>query len=301
MWEGQRVLLCLELGGTYMPELPEVETLTRAIRPFVESLQCVKCEVLRPNLRGPIPGEGLAKHLVGQNVAKVWRRSKSILWQTETGVVGIHLGMTGTLLYHENGTIKWPHTHVIFHFVDQDKGRHALHFVDPRRFGSIFVVSGHDVNAHPSLNRLGPEPLECEDLPIHLFKRSRGKQQAIKMFLMDSEHISGIGNIYACEALFASGIHPQISAGSLCIEDFKALSQAVISVLRRSIAAGGTTVRDFRTTDGKPGYFSQYLTVYGRAGKSCHVCGTVIENIRLGGRSSFFCPTCQSLLTSNGR
>jgi formamidopyrimidine-DNA glycosylase len=270
-----------------MPELPEVETTRRGIEPHLLGRRIVRVVVREPRLRWPIPAE-LPERLAGARVEAVTRRAKYLLLATQRGTAILHLGMSGSLRIRTADEPPGRHDHVDLVLED---GR-CLRLTDPRRFGALLWCEG-DVQAHPLLRDLGPEPLGPDFDAAYLFARSRGRRGPVKPFLMDSHVVVGVGNIYANEALFRAGIRPQKAAGSIGRDRYARLAEAVHSVLTDAIAAGGTTLRDFVASDGRPGYFAQSLAVYGRAEEACPACGRPIRTDRLGQRSTFWCPRCQ--------
>lgn len=272
-----------------MPELPEVETICRGISPLIVGLSVAEIIVREARLRILIPSD-LSASLTGRHVLAVSRRAKYLLihFDGERSLL-LHLGMSGTLLYLPEPRPFDRHDHVEIIFASGSR----LRFRDPRRFGAILLTSG-DPLAHPSLAGLGPEPLSDEFTAEYLYRRSRQKTVTVKSFLMEQKTVVGVGNIYASEALHAAGIAPWRPAGTISRRRYDLLVKEVRAVLLRAIEAGGTTLRDFQSAAGKPGYFAQELMVYGRAGEPCRKCGSKIENIRIGGRSSFYCSDCQS-------
>jgi len=200
----------------------------------------------------------------------------------------LHLGMSGSLriLTGDNPAGKHDHVDIIF------SNHKVLRFTDPRRFGSIHWTRSNPLQHH-LLYELGPEPLQQHFNSDYLYKKSRGRKLNIKAFLMDSHTVVGVGNIYANEALFMAGIHPKRSAGRISQQRYAALTDSIKTILQNAIEQGGTTLRDFVNSSGKPGYFQQTLAVYGRGGEACQTCGTTIRETRLGQRSTFFCGKCQ--------
>jgi len=277
-----------------MPELPEVECIARGLGAIGTGMIVTRAEFLRRDLREPIPIAEFQRIVVGQALSRVWRRSKFILWETQLGYGIFHLGMTGNILKSASPLPEHKHTHAIFTLQGPGRTSH-LHFVDPRRFGWITCAKLGELEEHRLFCRLGPEPLESPNLGQHLFTVSRGCSIAIKALIMDAHRVVGVGNIYASEALFRARIHPSTPAGQLKRVDYDTLAQAIQDTLNQAIAEGGTTFRDFRHTDGKPGYFERLLLVYGRNDEPCRKCRTSIQQMRHGGRSSYFCPSCQKL------
>ena len=270
-----------------MPELPEVETTRRGIVPFVEGQRIVSLRVHNARLRWPVPPE-LPELLANQRVARISRRGKYLLFHTDTGVMMVHLGMSGSLRLVTPGTPRKTHDHLEW-TLDNDW---LLRYHDPRRFGCCLWLRD-DPFKHPLLASLGPEPLQAEFDDRHLFRLSRGKTAPVKSFIMDSHVVVGVGNIYANEALFQVGIHPLREAGKISAERYQRLSQAIRDILAHAITRGGTTLRDFVNSQGEPGYFQQELLVYGRAGEPCRQCGKALKEVRLSARSTVFCGHCQ--------
>ncbi len=268
-----------------MPELPEVETSRRGIEPHLVGETILHAVVRNGRLRWPVSQEIHA--LSDQPVLSVQRRAKYLLLELPTGWIIIHLGMSGSLrvLPEEIPAAKHDHVDLVM-----SNGK-VLRYTDPRRFGAwLWSV---DPQASNVLAHLGPEPLSEAFNGDYLFEKSRGKRTAIKPWLMDNKLVVGVGNIYASESLFAAGILPDRLPMSLNKGQCALLVETIKAVLLRSIEQGGTTLRDFLQTDGKPGYFAQELQVYGRANEPCRVCGTLIESAKHGQRSTFFCRGCQ--------
>lgn len=240
-----------------------------------------------PRLRWPVPEEIVAE-LTGQVIRTVRRRAKYLLIGAPNGTAILHLGMSGSLRILEHAVPPGKHDHVDIR-LDSDR---YLRFNDPRRFGCL-LWTRDDPLQHPLLSKLGPEPLEGEFDGDYLFRLGRGRRVSVKQFLMDSTTVVGVGNIYASEALFKAGIHPGRSAGRIARQRMELLTESVKDVLSDAITQGGTTLRDFTASDGSPGYFSQKLCVYGRAGEPCTICGAPIKQKVLGQRSTFYCRNCQ--------
>ena len=270
-----------------MPELPEVETTCRGIAPHVLGHRIVRTVVRNRELRWPVARK-LEATITGQTVHRLTRRAKYLLFTLDTGTLIMHLGMSGSLRIVNAIVAPEKHDHLDIVF------RHykALRFTDPRRFGSVHWTA-RDPLQHKLLRDLGVEPLSTEFSGDYLYNRSRGRKVAIKQFIMDSHIVVGIGNIYASEALFMAGINPKRAAGHIGHENYALLAGSIKEVLNDSIAAGGTTLRDFVNGDGKPGYFRQHLNVYDKAGQPCISCQVPIREIRQGQRSTYYCPRCQ--------
>lgn len=269
-----------------MPELPEVETTRRGIAPHLVGRKVTVATLRRPDLRWPIPPE-IAAELPGQRIAAVTRRAKYLLIEAATGSALLHLGMSGSLRVLAQPIDPGPHDHVDLAL---DSGK-VLRFNDPRRFGCLLWQPAGTV--HPLLAGLGPEPLSEAFDGDHLWRLSRGRSAAVKVFLMDQAIVVGVGNIYAAEALFRAGIDPRRAAGRVSRARYAALADAVKTILAHAITRGGTTLRDFLAPDGAPGYFEQELWVYGREGERCKACGTALRSGVLGQRATVWCPRCQ--------
>ena len=270
-----------------MPELPEVETTLRGIAAHVLGRTVTDVIVRDRRLRWPVPA-GLRRALRDQTLRGIERRAKYLLFRTDAGCMILHLGMSGSLRVVNGAAPPGKHDHVDIVF---DSGA-RLRFRDPRRFGSIHWTRA-DPLRHKLLAGLGPEPLGEEFHGHCLHTRSRGRKQAVKTFLMDSRTVVGVGNIYANEALFGAGLHPHRPAGRISLARYERLAQEIRRVLAHAVRRGGTTLRDFVSGVGEPGYFSRELRVYDRAGKPCVECGRPIRCMRLGQRSTFYCPNCQ--------
>ena len=275
-----------------MPELPEVETTLRGIRPHLEGRRIARLIVREPRLRQPIPPE-MPERVAGQPIHSLRRRSKYLLIGLEHGSLLVHLGMSGSLRIVTPESPPRPHDHL--DLVLSDGG--ILRFHDPRRFGMFLWIPQSPEIAlieHPLLSRLGPEPLTDDFDGGHLYRLSRARRIAVKSFIMDQAVVVGVGNIYANEALFQAGLHPIRSCNQLEPPHYTALASAIRLLLGAAIELGGTTLRDFVNESGRPGYFSQHLNVYGRCGEPCRLCGQHIRQQRIGQRSSFYCPGCQT-------
>ncbi len=271
-----------------MPELPEVETTCRGIEPHIKGAQVKEVIIRQAKLRWLIPLQ-IVDILVGQTLLDVRRRSKYILLKFAAGELIIHLGMSGSLRVLEGpqDPLKHDHFELIF-----DSGT-VLRLTDPRRFGAVLWQEG--LQLHKLLEKLGPEPL-TDAFNVQTFIKAAGSRKiAVKQFIMDAKVVVGVGNIYAAEALFAAAIHPTTPVNEISKAKFSKLVVAIKYILAVAIERGGTTLKDFVGSDGKPGYFAQELQVYGRKGQSCNVCQKQLTEIRLAQRSSVFCPHCQRL------
>lgn len=270
-----------------MPELPEVETTRRGIEPHLLQHKIKDVVIRQRKLRWPIP-RNLADNLRQQTILAVQRRGKYLLIRTQPGTLIIHLGMSGSLRILPCVTPAEKHDH--FDLVLNDG--QCMRLRDPRRFGAVLWTSG-DPLQHTLLRSLGPEPLETDFNAEYLARCAAGRKVNVKQFIMDSKVVVGVGNIYANEALFMAGIHPRRAAGKISRPRFQLLVSAIKQVLRAAIKQGGTTLRDFTSSEGKPGYFRQQLLVYDRAGQPCSQCGKAISHCVLGQRSTYYCTHCQ--------
>lgn len=270
-----------------MPELPEVETTRRGVAPVLGGHTVSAVRVSDHRLRQPVPRD-LAAHLVGQRLHAVERRAKYLLFRFAHGTLIVHLGMSGSLRVVPASAPRLAHDHVEITFGEAG----CLRLRDPRRFGLVLWTTD-DPLTHPLLRALGPEPFDARFDGAYLHALSRGRRGAVKNFLMDGHVVVGVGNIYASEALYRAGIHPARSAGRVAAPRYASLVEHVRAVLGEAIAAGGTTLRDFMRNDGEPGYFSQDLRVYDRAGEPCRGCGAPILVRVIGQRSSYYCAHCQ--------
>ncbi len=269
-----------------MPELPEVETTRRGLAPHLEGQRVLGVVLRRADLRWPIPAE-IERVLPGQRIAAVRRRAKYLLLDTDAGSALLHLGMTGSLRVLPADTSVTTHDHV-----DLQLGSgQVVRFNDPRRFGSLLWQPAGET--HDLLRALGPEPLSDAFDGDTLFARSRGRTAPVKTFLMDQRIVVGVGNIYAAESLFRAGISPLRAAGKVSRERYAALAAAVKEILAYAIKRGGTTLRDFISPDGAPGYFEQELAAYGRGGLPCPACGRTLKFRNIGQRASVWCGHCQ--------
>jgi formamidopyrimidine-DNA glycosylase len=278
-----------------MPELPEVETVCRGLAKSLIGKRITAVEQHRKDLRAPLP-KNMAARLKGQKVTRVTRRAKYIRIFLDGGeVLLMHLGMSGRLLAARDAVKAEKHDHLVFHFNDKT----CVKFNDPRRFGCCDLVKAAELPRHKWLRHLGIEPFGKELTADWLRAKFKGRKTSIKAALMDQRLIVGIGNIYACEALFYAGISPKRRAGSCSPAQLAKLVPAIRKVLKAAIAAGGSSLRDYRQTSGELGYFQHHFAVYGREGKACPGCICElaktggIRRITQGGRSTFYCKTRQ--------
>lgn len=282
-----------------MPELPEVETVRRGLAPVMEGVKIAKAEVNRPDLRWPFP-DGMADRLTGKTVLGLRRRSKYILADLDSGeTLLVHLGMSGrmTISGHMVGDFHHPHPaaakhdHVVFHM----EGGARITFNDARRFGAMDLMQTGSEAEFWLIRDLGPEPLGNTFDEDYLVARLKGRNMPIKSALLDQRVVSGLGNIYVCEVLFRAGIHPARKAGDISAKRIRSLVPLIRDVLNDAIAAGGSSLKDYRQADGELGYFQHSFAVYDQAGNPCSTdgCQKEITRIVQSGRSSFFCPQCQ--------
>jgi len=270
-----------------MPELPEVETTRRGILPHLQGHRIVDVIVRDRRLRWPVP-RGLESRLHNQLISAIDRRGKYLLFRTDAGTLIIHLGMSGSLRVLPCNTPHQKHDHLDL-VLDN---RQCLRLRDPRRFGAVLFTDAAPEN-HELLSELGPEPLSRDFTGEYLFEKSRKRKTSVKAFIMDSHIVVGVGNIYANEALFAAGVHPRRAAGKISRAQYSRLVEAIKTVLRAAIRAGGTTLRDFTRSDGKPGYFRQSLQIYDREHAPCPKCGKPITQAVIAQRASYYCTHCQ--------
>jgi len=273
-----------------MPELPEVETTRRGIAPLMTARTLRQLVVHESRMRWPIPAD-LPGKVAGHVLRHCGRRGKYLLLHFDHGCLLVHLGMSGSLRRVAFDEARRKHDHVEWVF---DDSRFLLH--DPRRFGAVLW---HDaclgpVAQHPLLAHLGVEPLDADFTAEHLHLHLRNKQQPIKLALLAGHIVVGVGNIYACEALFRARIHPQTPAARLSEVRVQRLHAAIQTTLQDALTAGGSTLRDYVNATGQAGaYFDIHATVYDRAGQPCRVCQTPIKRMVQAQRATYYCPRCQ--------
>lgn len=273
-----------------MPELPEVETVLRGLQPHLENNTVYDVIIRCDKLRWPIT-PNLKRILKHQCVVGLERRGKYLLIYLTKGALIIHLGMSGRLCILTQPTPAKKHDHADFIFADQL----TMRYTDPRRFGAILWTDS-DPHQHVLLKKLGPEPFDLNFTAKYLFEKIASRRVAIKLLIMNHHIVVGVGNIYAAEVFFLAGIHPATPANKLSLEHCQLLVKFIKQVLKSAIKQGGTTLKDFVNSEGKPGYFSQKLNVYGRERQSCVRCKALIQSLILGQRASAFCPGCQKLI-----
>ena len=287
-----------------MPELPEVETVRRGLEPVMQGARFAAVEARRRDLRWPLPSD-FAARLQGRAVTGLGRRAKYLLVDLSSGeVLLMHLGMSGSFrVAHDGGertherTQHLTHDHVVFHMSNGAR----IAFNDPRRFGSMKLIRRAELDQEPLLRALGPEPLGNAFDAALLAGACAGKKTSLKAALSDQRVVAGLGNIYVCEALHRARLSPKRRAATIATrgggpnERAQALVEGIRAVLNDAIAAGGSSLRDHKRTDGELGLFQHHFAVYDREGRRCprRGCGGTIKRIVQGGRSTFFCPACQ--------
>lgn len=271
-----------------MPELPEVETTRRGLEPHLAGQTILRLTVHDHRLRWPVDAR-LPQTLAGQRVEGVDRRAKYLLLRLTRGTVLWHLGMSGSLRIVPSDLPTDAHDHIDLAL----SSGHTVRFNDPRRFGCVIYVTG-DPQQHPLLAKLAPEPFSAAFDAEYLWHLCRRRRVSVKQLIMNGQVVTGVGNIYASEALFHAGIRPRRQSRGLRRKEVRRLVEAIRKVLKQAIRVGGTTLRDYVNPDGNPGYFRQKLYVYERAGQACRNCGTLIRSFTQGQRSTYYCPTCQS-------
>ncbi len=270
-----------------MPELPEVETTCRALRGLISGERIVNVNIRNPRLRWPVEA-CIEEKIKGRRIEEIKRRGKYLLFRFDTGTAIIHLGMSGSLRVVEQGTPYKKHDHFEWNF----ENSRIMRYHDPRRFGCLLWTEEPE-ESHYLLRHLGPEPLEDGFTDDYFYGMCQRRSVMIKSLIMDAKVVVGVGNIYASESLFRSGIHPMRKCNRISERRVKLLRLEIQNVLNDAIASGGSTLRDFLSANGNPGYFQQRLYVYGREGEACHKCGHIIQQCIIGQRSTFYCKCCQ--------
>jgi formamidopyrimidine-DNA glycosylase len=271
-----------------MPELPEAETLVRGLRPVLTGRSIVQARVHHADVLR-VPARRFRDRVRGRRIIAVERRAKNVLIRLDDGVLVVNLGMTGWLAplgLRDADPPRPTHPAITFRL---DRGR--LVFDDVRRFGCVEALDSDRWNERD--RALGPEPLEDAFTWEILAERLAASRSPLRSWLLDQRRVAGVGNIYACEACFRAGVHPRRSARSLSEAEARGLHAGIRDVLAGAVAAGGTTIRDYRNADGDPGEFARRLAVYGREGQPCPRCNAAVERIVFGNRSAFYCPRCQ--------
>jgi len=270
-----------------MPELPEVETTMLGIKPYVHQQIVNQVNIYHKSLRWPID-QKLNQKISHKRVSSLTRRGKYLIFNFDNGNLLIHLGMSGSLRVLDTQTPREKHDHFELIF---ENGK-VLRLRDPRRFGAV-LWTNTAWTQHKLIKNLGPEPLTTEFDIAYLYQKSRKKTCSVKSFIMDSHIVVGVGNIYASESLFRAGIHPTRAANRISKARYLKLIEAIKWILKRAIREGGTTLKDFTNADGKPGYFTQSLNVYGKAEQACPNCNTPIKHKVIAQRATYYCPQCQ--------
>jgi formamidopyrimidine-DNA glycosylase len=270
-----------------MPELPEVETTRRGVLPHLLDKTISAVLVRQSQLRWPVPSN-IITELPGSTITRIERRGKYLLFISPRGCLIIHLGMSGSLRITTPSHAAGKHDHLDVVFTDDT----VLRYNDPRKFGAVLWHTAA-IDQHPLLRNLGPEPLSTAFDGQYLWQAAQQRRIPVKTLIMDHHVVVGVGNIYASESLFVAGIRPTRRACDVSLTEYQQLASAIQAVLTAAITQGGTTLRDFSNAEGKPGYFQQALRVYGRAQLPCWQCQAAIEPVKIGQRSSFYCPQCQ--------
>ena len=291
-----------------MPELPEVETVSRGLAPVMEGAVIERLQLNRADLRFPFP-ENLPEQVAGKRIVSLGRRAKYLLIDLEDGTVLVsHLGMSGSFRiedavpgrFHHERSKDEKHDHVVFHLLTPE-GRARVLYNDPRRFGFLDLIRPGERDRYAALRDLGPEPTGNSLDADYLAGRFAGKAQPLKSALLDQKVIAGLGNIYVCEALWRSHLSPERKAATLVTptgkpkKELLALTEAIRDVIAEAIAAGGSSLKDYVQADGSLGYFQHSFSVYDREGETCRTpgCGATVARIVQAGRSTFYCAACQ--------
>lgn len=270
-----------------MPELPEVETIRRGLAERLTGRRISGVRVLMDKIARPDPA-AFAAAVTGRTIRGLTRRGKVLVWRLDKGLIAGHLKMTGRFDFVDPGTQPEKHTHVVFEF----EGRpFELHYNDLRQFGWLHALPDDGLDRVSFWNQLGPDALDVS--PDRFRERFQGRRGRLKPLLLSQNLVAGLGNIYVDESLHRAGIHPMTTADSLCEADIDRLHGAMTEVLSEAVELGGSSISDYRNAEGKLGYFQTKHRVYGKSGQVCPVCGREIERIKLGGRSTCYCPGCQ--------
>lgn len=273
-----------------MPELPEIETTKRFFEPILCQRQIVKMTAVRPEIFAYPAAEIFGERVQAQQIQSLGRRGKYLLISLADGATLIlHLRMTGRLLYCPSATPLMPHTHCIFHLDDGNE----LRFSDTRRFGRLWLLAANEEDTFSGAQKLGPEPFDAVFTANHLQQKLGQRRATIKSALLDQSNLAGLGNIYADEVLFQTGIHPQCPTGELQEEQWLALATAIQEILSQAIEDNQSRMQDYLAGSSGKYNDNQRLNVYGREKLECKSCGAEIQRIQVAGRSSFFCPACQ--------
>lgn len=272
-----------------MPELPEVETVVRTLEQLIKGKTIKDIEIYWDNIIERKEIDSFKEVLIGQTFQDFSRRGKYLLFGLDHTMLVVHLRMEGKFYYYKTSTPKEKHTHVIFFFTDGSE----LHYHDVRKFGKMYLYPLNE--GYICLDKLGKEPFDEELTVEYLITMSKNKRISIKQFLLDQSVIAGIGNIYADEICFLAKINPKTTVDKISKKKWIELLQAVQTVLKEAIEQGGTTIRSYTSSLGVTGLFQQQLNAYGRFGKPCVDCGTLLQKTKITGRTTVFCPTCQKV------
>jgi len=283
-----------------MPELPEVEVICQGLLPHLINRTIVSVYCSGKQLRSPVPCKEMQKELCKKQIISLARRAKYLILKTNCGGgLIIHLGMTGNMGIFKTGSATKKHDHVCWKLDNETE----LRFNDTRRFGAVYFFPAKNITKEIKLffANTGPEPFSRACSVQYLSGQAARRNIAIKQFIMDNHMVAGIGNIYANESLFRSGIHPERAASSLSAKEWKRLLAVIRKTLTHAIKCGGSTISDFLGASGDGGYFQINFRIYGKAGKKCSECGGLIMKKSIGGRASFFCPVCQTIDGNHSR
>lgn len=273
-----------------MPELPEVETIRNTLKRFVLNKTIESVAVHWPNIvKHPDDVEAFKHMLVGQSIRDIKRKGKFLRFELDDYVLVSHLRMEGKFSVHDQTEPLTKHTHIIFAFTNDEE----LRYNDVRKFGTMHVFAkGEELHQKP-LNQLGPDPFEEGFTFSYFYEKLQRTSRAIKVALLDQAIVAGLGNIYVDETLFKAGVHPLKESNELTTQEVKAIQKHATDVLREAVSQGGTTIRSYVSSDGEMGMFQQALFVYGQEGEACQHCGDIITKIKLAGRGTHICMTCQ--------
>ena len=274
-----------------MPELPEVESVRTGLEKLIKGKKITNAKVLWPRIIAePNRIEDFEQRIVGQTIHSIDRRGKFLIFHLSKDVLISHLRMEGKYRIEKKEVPFSKHTHVILELDEEAE----LRYLDVRKFGRMSLIEHSELENFPSLKKLGPEPIE-EGLLIEPFQLNlKKRKKSIKAVLLDQTIVAGIGNIYADEILYEASIHPERYADSLKVEEVQTLRTAILDVMRKAVAAGGTTIRTYQNAFGETGAYQAQLNVYGRSGLNCRRCGNTIEKIKVAQRGTHFCPDCQN-------
>lgn len=273
-----------------MPELPEVETIKNYIKPLIEGDSFISSEIHHRKLRINIP-ENFEEVIINNKILSVIRKAKYIIINLNNNIsILFHFGMTGNITIYDKKPKKDKHDHVVLKLASQK----YLSFNDQRKFGLVTYIKSNNLANSKFFTHLGIEPLDNRFNGQYLKKIIANKAVEIKKFIMEQKNIVGVGNIYAAEALFLSKINPLLAANEISLKECTLLCKNIKSILLKAIEKGGSTIKNYKSADGNSGYFQYEFNVYGRANKPCNACKTPIKRLVQSGRSTFYCPKCQT-------